>query len=200
MRQLLSKIAHRINNDLGVNPEHILVYRRLPHDEVTNLDLSSGVVIDLLPAAQLESLRQVGPIELDLLKRRITQGDQCYVAHLNGRLAHYSWVQHHGYHNILQAGIDYAVSDNSLWIYDCSTAAWARGRRIYPSVLNCIVQDYFRRGFVAAFIYTSPSNVASQHGILKAGFKLCCTLSSLRVGHKYFGRPGNLVLLRSAYA
>jgi hypothetical protein len=88
-----------------------------------------------------------------------------------------------------------------VWIYHCQTAEWARGRGIYPSTLERIVSDCFAAGDFTAWIYTSKQNVASQKGIVRAGFALVTTLHALRIGSQYFplgGRENALAALQAS--
>jgi len=53
---------------------------------------------------------------------------------------------------------------------------------LYPRTLSVILRDYFARGLFEAWIYTTHQNVASQRGILRAGFKEIEQLRALRLG------------------
>ena len=44
------------------------------------------------------------------------------------------------------------------------------------------MNDHFAEGYCTAWIYTSREDIASQKGILRAGFGLVATLGALRVG------------------
>ena len=104
---------------------------------------------------------------------------KCYVARLGNMLVHYSWVQDSGLHDLKGTGRSRRVLDGELWILACYTAVWARGRRIYPTVLQRILHDYEARGFRTAWIYTQDSNKSSQSGIRYAGFALDSRLRAL---------------------
>lgn len=111
---------------------------------------------------------------------------QCYGAWLSGRLVHYSWVQASGSHLILEAGRHVDIKLGEYWIYDCRTSPSARGLGIYPYVLTFISHEHLKNGFREGVIYTTEKNVASQRGILKAGFHLKETLRGLRIGSRYY--------------
>jgi RimJ/RimL family protein N-acetyltransferase len=118
--------------------------------------------------------------------QRLHRGDRCYTVCIDGRLAHYSWVQLSGAHPITEAGVAVPVGNGEFWIYHCTTVDWARGRGIYPATLERIVNDHFEAGYHTAWIYTSRENIPSQKGILRAGFAQVATLGSLRVGSHYY--------------
>jgi hypothetical protein len=140
----------------------------------------------LLSSDQVGELREIGPFEASEGLIRLERGDCCYVVRSDGRLAHYSWVQRSGSHPITEAGLSSTVGTGEFWIYNCRTADWARGLRIYPSVLVRIVNEHFAQGNHTAWIYTSSANIASQKGILRAGFVQVATLRALRAGTHYF--------------
>jgi RimJ/RimL family protein N-acetyltransferase len=73
-----------------------------------------------------------------------------------------------------------------FWIYHCRTHESAQGLGIYPFVLSAIQRDYFTRGSREGIIYTTIQNIASQRGIVKAGFRLERELRALRIGRHYF--------------
>ncbi|MCC6344957.1 MAG: hypothetical protein IT166_22340 [Bryobacterales bacterium] len=141
---------------------------------------------ELLSREQAGRLLDIGPFDLSDGLRRMDRGDPCYTVCIDRRLAHYSWVQRSGAHPITEAGLTLPVEDGEFWIYNCQTADWARGKRIYPATLVRIMEDHFARGYNTAWIYTGKTNVASRKGILRAGFRHVATLRALRVGRFYF--------------
>lgn len=141
---------------------------------------------ELLAPEKVGILSEIGPFDAKDGPLRFQRGDACYVAFLGGRLAHYSWVQRSGSHPITEAGVSVPVGSSEFWIYHCKTVGWARGRRLYPATLERIVNDHFAEGYSTAWIYTSIENIASQKGILRAGFIQVATLRALRVGSHYY--------------
>jgi len=63
------------------------------------------------------------------------------------------------------------MKKNDLEIGPCWTDADYRGQGIYPTVLRYILST-FKGQFRKFFIFTDEDNIASQKGIIKAGFKL----------------------------
>jgi hypothetical protein len=150
-----------------------------PSDETP---VAEGVVIETLNPADVDLLPEVNPgIELALEKSKLACGRTCYVARLDGRLAHYSWVQSSGVHSIDGTGRTRPVLPGELWIHACYTAAWARGKRVYPMTLSRILADYKARGFHRAWIYVVESNAASLKGVMRAGFQIFSRLRSLSI-------------------
>ncbi len=140
----------------------------------------------MLSPEQVGRLLDIGPFDRSDGLRRMDRGDLCYTVCLDGRLAHYSWVQRSGSHPITEAALTLPVERGELWIYNCRTVDWAKGKRIYPATLERITNDHFAQGYWTAWIYTTQENIASQKGILRAGFCQVATLRALRVGSRYF--------------
>ena len=96
----------------------------------------------------------------------------------SGTIGHISWLYYKGDPNrTLRLG------DNDCEIMFCLTAPEYRGRGLYPSALQVIL-DYLKgAGFERCFICVRDDNVSSIRGIEKAGFR--------RVGimklRKFFG-------------
>jgi hypothetical protein len=147
--------------------------------------LDYALELDLLKPERVGRLQEIGPFDVLDGQRRLQRGDHCYTVDVDGCLAHYSWVQSSGTHPITEAGVRAAVRYGEFWIYHCRTADWIRGKRIYPVVLQRIVNEYFDNGYHTAWIYASQENIASQKGILRAGFNQVSDLAALRVGIHY---------------
>ena len=141
---------------------------------------------ELLPAGGIGRLLDIGPFDVNDGLERLRRGDRCYTVSIDGRLAHYSWVQRSGSHPITEAGVRVAVARGEFFIYHCRTVEWARGKGIYPATLVRIVNDYYEEGCSSAWIYTTRENIASQRGILRAGFNLVARLEAVRLGSHYF--------------
>lgn len=135
---------------------------------------------------QVGQLLEIGPFDRSDGLQRLKRGDLCYTVRVDGRLAHYSWVQRSGSHPITEAAETVPVESGEFWIYNCRTVDWAKGKRIYPATLERIINDHFAESYQTAWIYTTRENIASQKGILRAGFEQVATLSALRVGSRYF--------------
>lgn len=146
----------------------------------------------------VEVLQQVCPVGVEETKQRLKRGDRCYVARVDGKAAHFSWVQTTGWHYVLSAGLWRNIGKGEVWIYHCHTAEWCRGQRIYPFVLTEILKDFRQEGiFLKAIIYTTQDNRASQRGILRAGFSLKRKHRALRVRGVHIPLPGLSTVLHS---
>ena len=141
---------------------------------------------ELLPPEKAGMLAEIGGFDANDGSLRFQRGDVCYVVFIGDRLVHYSWVQRSGSHPIPGAGLSVPVGSGEFWIYHCRTVEHARGKGIYPATLERIVNDHFEEGYCTAWIYTTRENIASQKGILRAGFGLVATLGALRVGSHYY--------------
>ena len=182
----LKQLAVAANHRAGLSFERTCLYRLGSADRRPAVSPSDPRASwSRLSADRVHSLVDLGEFNAQDGIDRLRRGDCCYIATLDGRLAHYSWVQHSGEHPITQAGKDVPVKPGEFWIYNCRTAAWARGKALYPSALARILGEYFAHGYSAAWIYTARRNRPSQRGITRAGFQFVTTLKALRVGSRY---------------
>lgn len=139
---------------------------------------------------QIDDIGSVGPYERADVRARLVRGDTCYGAWHRGELAHFSWVQTRGVHQIAPAGITVAVEPATFWIYNCRTHAAHRGAGLYTGAITQIAHDAFAAGATTGWIYTTASNVASQRGIVKAGFVQRDTFRALHIGRRYHALRG----------
>jgi len=200
MLSLLRRAAAKLNRHLGMSFEQTYLYHLSKADGWSAAPRDGRLKWELLSPAQAEKPTDIGWFDVKEGQERLQSGDRCYTVSIDGRLAHYSWVQRSASHRITEAGLSVPVEKGAFWIYHCQTAEWARGRGIYPSTLERIVSDCFAEGDCTAWIYTSIQNVASQKGILRAGFGLVTTLHALRMGRQYFpleGRESNKIAFLS---
>jgi hypothetical protein len=183
---LFKRAAARLNRRFGMSIRRTYLYRLSKSDEwPSSAHSDARVTCELLTPASIRQLEAIGRFDVKAGLKRLERGDRCYVVSVDGRPAHYSWVQRSAHHPITEAGVSVPVGKRDAWIYHCVTADWARGQRIYPVTLQRIVRDCFAEGDRAAWIYTSKQNVASQKGILRAGFGMVATLDAFRVGRRY---------------
>lgn len=165
----------------GLERTHIY---RLCAGDTRDAAAPCDIAIVTLDAGELVHLETIGPCDVEECRERLARGDACYAVFADGELAHYSWVQRAGAHPIDAAGIEVPIQPGDLWIYNCRTANAHRGKGLYPHVLRRIVDDHFASGYACAWIYTSDDNVASQKGILRAGFTPWETRRAFRLGSK----------------
>ena len=134
-------------------------------------------------------MKKFGWITAQNVEMRVRRGDLCYLVYVDGALAHYSWVQFKGTMEIISNAVTCDLKEGQFWVFDCCTAGWAKGRKIYPWTISRIVSDFFAQRLSTALIATSEHNIASQNGIRRAGFKQCATFKELRFGEHYFAMP-----------
>jgi GNAT superfamily N-acetyltransferase len=115
-------------------------------------------------------------------KRRWRRGRVPYVAMVGTEVASYGWVTPEP-EPMDDLGISFTAPPGEVWLYDFATVPEFRGRRLYPALLRFILSELKDQGVTRAWIGTEAGNVASQHGIRRAGFTLV-------VESKYVGRPG----------
>jgi hypothetical protein len=141
---------------------------------------------ELLSPAQVPKLTDIGWFDVKEGQERLQRGDRCYTVSIDGRLAHYSWVQRSASHRITEAGVSVPVETGAFWIYHCRTAEWARGRGIYPSTLERIVSDCFAEGDCTAWIIHIQTERRVAKRDLACGLRFGDHVTRLRMGRQFF--------------
>lgn len=193
---MFQRIASRLDRIAGIGIEETLFYERRAGSVEANVSVNADIAIERSNAYDPRVFRDVPYTSEKTARSRFDNGDVCYTAYLDDQLAHCSWVRRSGIQAVPEAGLDYPVASGEFWIYHCWTASWARGKRVYPTILTRINADHFAGGYQLARIYTSRTNIASQHGIVRAGFALIYTRRALWFGsHRWSigGERRNLV-------
>lgn len=190
MLSLLRRAAAKLNRHMGMSFRQTYLYRLSKADGWSAARHDGHLKWELLLPTQVGQLADIGWFDVKEGLDRLRRGDRCYTVSIDGRLAHYTWVQRSACHPITEAGLSVLVGRGTVWIYHCQTAEWARGQGVYPSTLERIVSDCFAEGDYTAWIYTSKRNVASQKGITRAGFNLVTTLHAFRMGSQFFPLGG----------
>jgi hypothetical protein len=109
---------------------------------------------------------------------RLTAWRACYVASVDGEMAHRSWLL---FDTTLPSlfGFDGGVPV----IGECATADRFRGKRIYPHVLQHILADVRARALAEqVYVLVSARNAPSIAGIERAGFTRRAHLRGVRCG------------------
>lgn len=159
---------------------------------IPEIEAPEGCEIRRIGFDELPLLRDVWPVSIKEMVKRLQHGDQCYSAFLQGRIAHYQWVQMHGKHHIQPANRCIELNTSELVFFHSRVSDWARGRRIYPYVNCYLLNQYKQEGFTAAWIYTTIGNLASQKGIERAGWEFNEGYRSLVWGTVHIPLPGKI--------
>jgi hypothetical protein len=181
MNTISQRIVRRLLRLLTCRIETTLIYCHDLH-AIPQVSDNSSLSIRELTEAEVTVLLDVGHIDIDEARLRLQRGDICVLCFAENRLAHYSWIQIRGRHPITSARQSCDVTSRQIWIYNCRTAEWARGRRIYPAVLSFILSKYKQQSAAIAWIYTTKWNEASQRGIERSGFRVQGCLRAIVLG------------------
>lgn len=159
------------------------IYERV---EVTVFSLDREVPLPVIPFVEQLALRRAKLSDLidiaaadpelvvpdhGLYRQRLRNGDRAYVAEAGGHAVHVVWTRVTDEVVASEVGEDRRVrlrGPHSI-IYDARTAPKARGRGIYPAVLQMLVREA-RDVDRPSVVYCLRENSRSQRGIEKAGF------------------------------
>ena len=171
----------------------VRVMRLYTHDLqiVPQVPLQPGDRIEALDPTRIGILREIHPVDLSEDRSRLVQEHQCFLGWAGGRAAHFSWVQDTGVHEIRGTWRREAIQPGDFWIYSCRTAAWARGRRLYPAALVTILRTFGNLNYRRARIAVAEENEASIAGIERAGFVLADRIRSFALRASLLPMPGS---------
>ena len=117
----------------------------------------------------------IGTDSASTFRRRLSRTTSCFVAELNGRLVHASWVTTSGawtrelqlYVVPPRGGDD---GGGEAYVYESFTRAEARGKGAYPKVLRHIESWAAASGLTRLWVAVESSNSPSLRAIAKAGY------------------------------
>ena len=121
-------------------------------------------------AADVELLARLHGVAPDEIQRRFDEGNRCYLAYLDGEPVGYGWVATK-VGRIEEAGLSWPLGPQDRHLWDFVTLPPYRGRGVYPHLLQTILRAE-SEGAEHFWIGHRGDNLATQRGILKAGFKL----------------------------
>lgn len=104
---------------------------------------------------------------LPVYKRFFEEGQNCYLAYLDNRCVHRSWVIDKPQNVHTHWSHSMPLKENEVFIHYCLTDPIARGKNIFAYVLSEICREYKE---YKALIAVEWNNKASIRSIEKAGF------------------------------
>lgn len=104
------------------------------------------------------------------IQRRFDEDNLCYVAYLNDVPAGYGWVATK-VARIIEASLSWTLAPQDRHLWDFVTLPAYRGRGVYPHLLQAILRAESQKA-EHFWIGHRGDNLASQRGIIKAGFNL----------------------------
>jgi GNAT superfamily N-acetyltransferase len=153
-------------------------------DPLPNLSMLSG--LELSPALDTPAISAFASADPRVIGERILRGHQPWLATIAGEPVAYGWVTARDL-SIGELGLDIALQPGCRYLWDFFTTPSWRGNGIYPRLLQAIIaHDEKAERF---WVGHDLGNVASAHGIAKAGF--------CEVGAVYRLRDGGLALISS---
>lgn len=130
----------------------------------------------------IEKMFQVN-IDKKKISKRLEHGHICFVSvRGDGKIVGYCWVAYEGIHlNEIDRKLE--LSPEEAMIYDCFVYEEYRKRRVYQRMLGTVCIFIRDKGFQRVYIHSVSTNIPSNKGIKKVGFKEKGRVSTL----KFFG-------------
>lgn len=117
------------------------------------------------------------------LSERFAAGQQAWVASLENDLVGYGWIATRGA-VIDHLGLTLNLGPSERYLWDFVTLPDWRGRGIYPRLIQQMIAS--DDDATRLWIGHDVPNIASRHGIAKAGFQFCgALLQSLESGFRF---------------
>jgi ribosomal protein S18 acetylase RimI-like enzyme len=134
-----------------------------------------GIQFRPLSEGELRDLED-GPFREGQLTRLEMFGEShAYGAYVEGRLAHVSWLLI-GDVSRKDIPVVLKLRDDEAEITGCETLPAFRGKGLYPFAIGCLLRIAQQSGVNTVYMKTNESNLASQRGITKAGFRKAGTI------------------------
>lgn len=115
-------------------------------------------------------VRAMGLDDAVLVLERFARQRRCYGAWVEGTLVAYGWVTFDE-EWIGELSLRIRLAPGEAYIWDCATLPAYRGQHLYPALLTYISSELRAEGFRRALIGADGDNLASQRGMLLAGFQ-----------------------------
>lgn len=140
-----------------------------------------GLSINLLTAIEIDDLLSVSYSSRGEILNRLAEGDLCLVAHLNGRVVHYSWLTAKiQYAWELERSID--LKPGQYYLYNCRTVRIFRGRGIYKAVIARALDETLKRNGRSLAALVKRGNANSLKAFHALGFEIVQEISFQRLG------------------
>jgi RimJ/RimL family protein N-acetyltransferase len=167
-KRLLRENPRRLIRALTGSVLRYAVFATDPHCAPAPPDLRN-VSFKKLTDGELASLPELK----DEASRAETFGfNNAYGALVDGRVVHVSWLFER-VHSEARGLPVLGLREGEAEIGFCATLPEYRGRGIYPYALEQLCRIAASRGIRRILMFTLADNLASQRGILKAGFRRC---------------------------
>lgn len=140
------------------------------------------VEIGLLEETEAEEYARLRPeVDAAEVRRRLREGDLCFVARHSGRLAHVSWTAT-GRARIDYLGCVVPLAAGEVYTYETTTAAELRGRDIAPAVAAFKEHYLRRRGHRRLVGIVMPENRKVLGSFHKTGYRPIGVMGCFRLG------------------
>lgn len=164
--------------ELISSSETLVFLSRTPsHDEPSKRTSGGLRVRRAEPSDAARYARDIGSDSTSTFRRRLTRPTSCFLAELDGRIVHASWVTTSGawtrelqLYVVPPRGESGLSTGGEAYVYESFTRPEARGRGAYPQVLQHISMWAAAAGLTRVWVAVESTNAASLKAISKAGF------------------------------
>ena len=129
---------------------------------------------------------------IETLKKRLENGDKCFLTEKSGQLSSFHWLQTEGKHYIGPTGEWKDIPRGTAVIYHVFVEEEFRGNRINGMVYSEILRYCKNHEIDHVWIYTDSKNSANRKGLEKLGFNIYKQTYSLKFRHRFIFRKSKL--------
>lgn len=139
------------------------------------------------------------PADIDMLTAstialRSARGDKIFVAYHHGIIVAYLFATTKEC-KVGEIDDSLDVAQNEVYFYDAYTRSVFRGKGIYPHLITKASEYFKSKAYEHAMIFTTKSNLSSNRGIERCGFRLYETVRY----HNFMGRKSWDIKLGERY-
>lgn len=155
-------------------------------DVIAEVKPKLTVELLLLQEEDIFRVSEVRKMSVELLKKRLKNGDKCFVTEKDGRLLSYHWLQTKGKHYVQQTDKWELIDPRSAVVYHVRVHKDFRGNRINRYVYSEILKYCKEEGMNRVWIYTNKKNISNRKGLESLGFNIFKQSTSLKFKNKYY--------------
>lgn len=169
MINLIKKIYRVIKKKLYCQDSIILFEYKYNDKNDKNENKLNGVRIESVTDKNINDILDFQPKRyVEVFNDFLAKGDEGFYAYIDNKCIHRTWVVFGPEKVNLHWSIPYILKKNELFVHYCETSKTARGLRVYPEVLQFIINRHSKKNTI--IIAVNEKNTPSIKGVLRAGF------------------------------
>jgi len=176
-RAFIDKAADKMLAPLFVH-NRILIYN-FTADKPVSVASHPRAIFNELSINDLPRLEKVMYQSRKAIEKRFKKGDRCFVAEIDSRIAHYTWLCF-GEEYLPSIEKRVRVKENEAYIYNVYTVPSFRREGLFSFVLGQVLKQLQDSGYKKLWVSVLSNNLSSQNAFEKMGFEKETEIEYLR--------------------